>query len=179
MNKIQDLFLNKGEINRNQKKLISPLFAKHLNKNILFKCLAHKGDMNRNREKNVNKIQETKKSWKAPRIYFNISYSDVSQIMVKSIETWKIMWKQSKIFFKMLYADVFQPKSLSTETNRNNVDTIKIFEKQILLGYVSILLGYVSILPGYVSILLDLGLCPNSSWLLTKFYLDLPFVWTL
>ena len=83
----------------------------------------------------------------------------------------------------MLYADVFQPKSLSTETNRNNVDTIKIFEKQILLGYVSILLGYVSILPGYVSILpgyvsilLDLGLCPNSSWLLTKFYLDLPFV---
>ena len=62
MNKIKDLFLKKGDINRNKKKLISPLFAKHLNKNILFKCLAHKGDMNRNREKNVNKIQETKKS---------------------------------------------------------------------------------------------------------------------
>ena len=51
MNKIKDLFLNKGEINRNQKKMISPLFAKHLNKNILLKCVAHKGDMKRNRKK--------------------------------------------------------------------------------------------------------------------------------
>ena len=70
MNKIKDLFLKKGDINRNKKKLISPLFAKHLNKNILFKCLAHKGDMNRNRGKKCEQNPRNKKKLKSTQDLF-------------------------------------------------------------------------------------------------------------